>query len=225
MRTDDCEVGSKRLSWNRRAKLLTLTVACLGLLPRAAGQENRALADIRQIDFRNFRYPWRTATTPEDFHWLTKFDTTMSLRDSVHVFKADGCGGLYQRCPEVSILEILYTDVNDDFVQDAVIVLSYTSGGTAHWEYVYFYTVGNGTAKLIAAFQTGTRAYHGLHRVYTGNGHLIVELNEPDESQGECCATWRTRTEYQWRNDHFEAVSEPVKEPIPVYQRTWFVAR
>ena len=188
----------------------------------AAGQDKGALADIRQIDFRNLRYPWQTATDPPDFQWLTKFDTTVSVRDGVHEFKADECDG---SCPELSISEVVYTDVNNDFIQDAIVVLSYSTGGTAHWEYVYMYTVSNGKSKLIAAFETGSRIYHGLHRVYVGNGHLIVELNEPDESEGECCATWRTRTEYQWRRDHFEAMSEPVKEPIPVDQRTWYVAR
>lgn len=202
-----------------------LAVVYLGFALLADGQEKRALADIRQIDFRNFRYPWRAVTTPGDFQWLTKFDTTVSLRDGVHVFKADECGGPYRRCSEVSISEVLYADVNDDFIQDAIIILSYSSGGRAHWEYLYMYTVGNGTSKLIAAFETGTRVYHGLHRIYPGNGHLIVELNEPDENEGECCATWRTRTEYQWRRDHFEAASEPVKEPIPVHQRAWYVAR
>src|SRR6202035_2628071 len=100
-------------------------------------------------------------------------------------FKADECSGPYQHCPELSISEVLYADVNDDVVQDAIIVLNYSSGGTAHWEYVYLYTVSNGKSKLIAAFETGTRVYHGLHRVYPGNGRLIVELNEPDENEGE----------------------------------------
>jgi hypothetical protein len=204
-------------------KFSILAVACLSFVLPAAGPEKRARADIRQIDFRNFRYPWRTATTPGDFQWLTKFDTTVSLRDGVHVFKTDECSGPYQHCPEVSISEVLYTDVNDDLVEDAIIVLNYSSGGTAHWEYVYMYTLGNGTSKLIAAFETGTRLHHGLHRIYPGNGHLIVELNEPDDSEGLCCATWRTRTEYQWRRDHFETVSGPIKELIPVHQRTWYV--
>jgi hypothetical protein len=188
----------------------------------AAGQEKRAFPDIHQIDFRNFRYPWRAATSQGNFQWLTKFDATVSLRDGAHVFKADECG---RSCPELSISEVLYTDVNADFVQDAIIVLNYSTGGTAHWAYVYMYTMSNGTSKLIAAFETGSRIQHGVHRIYPGNGHLIVELNEPDENEGECCATWRTRTEYEWRSDHFEAVSEPVKEPIPVHQRTWYVAR
>ena len=202
-----------------------LTIAHLSFALLAAGQEKRALLDIRQIDFRNFRYPWRTAATPGDFQWLTKFDTAVSLRDGEHVFKDDQCSGPDQRCPKVSISEVLYTDINNDYVQDAIVVLRYSSGGTAHWEYVYMYTVLNGTSKLIAALETGSRIYHGLHRIYSGNGHLIVELNEPDESEGECCATWRTRTEYQWRRDHFDVVSEPVKEPIPVHQRTWYVAQ
>jgi hypothetical protein len=79
------------------------------------------------------------------------------------------------------------------------------------------YTVKNSAAKLIAAFEMGSRLSHGLNRVYVGNGHLIVELNEPDENAGECCATWRTRTEYRWSKDHFEASFESVKEEIPVH--------
>jgi hypothetical protein len=205
-------------------RLSILAVGYLSFAVLFTGQEKRALADVRQIDFRNFRYPWRASTGAGDFQWLTKFDSSVSLRDGVHVFKAAECGVPNERCPQLSISEVLYTDVNDDFVQDAIIVLTYSSPGTAYWEYVYMYTVGNGTSKLIAAFETGTRVYHGLHRVYSGNGHLIVELNEPDENEGECCATWRTRTEYRWRKDHFDTVSGPVKEPIPAHQRSWYVA-
>jgi hypothetical protein len=204
---------------------IILTFASLKFALPAVGQEKRALTDIRQIDFRNFQYPWETATTPENFHWLTRFDTTLSLKDGEHVFHDGACGGPYQRCAAVSIAEIQYADINDDLVQDAIIVLTYKSGGTAYWEYVYMYTTVNGTSRLIAAFETGTRAYNGLHRVYPGNGHLIVELNEPDENEGECCATWRSRTEYRWSRDHFVAVAEPVKELIPPHERTWYVAR
>ncbi|SRR5579864_5111776 len=172
--------------------ILSVASLCCALV--AAGQEKHPLTDVRQIDFRNFRYPWRTPHGASNFRWLTRFDANVSLGDGVHVFDTEQCGS---RCPEVAISEILYTDVNRDAVQDAIVVLNYSSGGTANWDYVYMYTVENNAAKLIAAFETGTRAYQGLHRVYVGNGHLIVELNEPDESQGECCATWRTRTEYQ----------------------------
>jgi hypothetical protein len=89
-------------------KFSVLAVADLSFALLAAGQEKRDLADIRQIDFRNFGYPWRTATTQGDFEWLTKFDTTVSLRDGAHVFESDDCGGSYGRCPAVSISEVLH---------------------------------------------------------------------------------------------------------------------
>ena len=200
--------------------VLIVAIACLSSTGVGVGQEKRALTDIRQIDFRNFRYPWRETTIPDGFRWLTRFDTAVSLRDGVHVFKDEQCG---RTCPQLSISEVLYTDVNDDGVMDAIVLLSYWSGGTAYWEYAYMYTTERSKFKLIAAFQTGSRLAHGLHRIYQGNGHLIIELNEADEAEGECCATWRTRTEYKWSGDHFEPVSEPIKEPIPLHERTWYI--
>ena len=79
--------------------------------------------------------------------------------------------------------------------------------------------------KLLAAFRTGSRLGEGLHRVYISNGHLIVELNDARESEGECCATWRKRTEYEWRTDHFAAVAKALLERIPVHERDWSIAR
>jgi hypothetical protein len=106
-------------------KISILIASHLSFALLAGAQEKRAFADIRQIDFRNFRYPWRAATSPGDFQWLTKFDATVSVRDGAHVFKAAECG---RSCPELSISEVFYTDVNADFIQDAIIVLNYSTG-------------------------------------------------------------------------------------------------
>jgi hypothetical protein len=201
------------------------TAMLFGAVVMAFGQQRASLRDIRQIDFRDFQLPWASVTVQgfPQFRWLTGFDATVRLQDGAHTFGSlDECG---RSCPRLVLTSIQYVYVNGDAVADAIITLTYETGGTGHWEYVYLYSVENGSPKLLAAFQTGSRIGHGLHRVYVGNGDLIIELNEPDENKGECCATWRTRTEYRWHNDHFEAVSEPVKEQIPVHERTWYVSR
>jgi len=191
----------------------------------ASGQQRNSLRDVRQIDFRDFQLPWASATRSDfpQFRWLTRFDATVQLKDGTHTFgSANECG---RSCPELALTGIQYADVNQDAVADAIITLTYQTGGTGHWEYIYLYVIEKGSPKLLASFQTGSRLGHGLHRVYVGNGDLVVELNEPDDNEGECCATWRTRTEYRWHNDHFEAVSQPVKEQIPAHERTWYVIR
>jgi hypothetical protein len=199
-------------------------VVCLTCASPVSG-DDQTFRNVFQIDFRNFSFPWSKPGGAGDFEWLKKFESTVALRDGTHLFRNSDCSGPNQRCPELSIAQILYTDVDNDFVPDALVVLNYSSGGTAHWQYVYMYTAAKGSPHLIAAFQTGTRTYHGLHRVYFGNGHLIIELNEPDQNEGDCCATWRSRVEYAWRNGHFEALSTSVKEEIPVHQRTWYEIR
>jgi len=93
------------------------------------------------------------------------------------------------RCPQASVSETLYTDVNGDDIEDAMVILTDSTGGTGSWEYVYMYTIARGAVTLMAAFETGSRTVHRLHRVCVGNGHLIIELNEPDGNQGLCCAT------------------------------------
>ena len=179
--------------------------------------------DIRAVDFNNFVYPWQKAELVEDLRWLSSFKESILLRDGEHIFSdGDQCERM---CPFLAVQQVTYEDVNRDGRQDAIVTLSYHSGGTAHWNYVYIYTLDDGTPKLLAAFQTGSRVDHGLHRVYAGNGYLTIELNEPIENEGDCCATWRNRTQNEWRDNHFQRVSKPVVERIPVYERTWYTAR
>ncbi len=203
-------------------RAISIPLAIVGCALFVAAQKKPALTDIRQVDFRDFAYPWRTSEVPENFGWLPKLNGVVSLRDGVHEFVSEQCG---PGCPHLSLQGIQYGDVNNDYVQDAIVVLSYSGGGTGHWEFIYLYTVRNGAPALIAAFETGTRTDGGLHRVYLGNGHLVIELNEPDESEGACCATWRKRTEYAWRKDHFESVGQPAKEQIPLHERAWYVSQ
>jgi hypothetical protein len=179
--------------------------------------------DIRAVDFSNFVYPWQEAELVGDLQWLNSFKASILLRDGEHVFSG---GDQSQRmCPYLAVQQITYEDVDNDGLQDAIVTLSYHSCGTAHWNYVYIYTLDDGKPKLLAAFQTGARVYHGLHRIYVGNGYLTIELNEPIENEGDCCATWCSRTQYEWRDNHFQKVSKPVVEWIPVYERTWYTAR
>lgn len=104
---------------------------------------------------------------------------------------------------------------------DAMVTPAYNSGGQMHWHVVYIYTVEANSVKLLAAFRTGSRLGEGLHRAYIGNGLLIIALNDDRENEGECCATWRKRTEYEWRTGHFALVGDPVLERIPIHERDW----
>jgi len=191
------------------------TIVWLGFVLLAAEKSS----DIRSVNFANLGYPWVTDTGDREFRWLTSFDSMVLLRDGHHVFKnPEDCG---LSCPALEIQEITFEDVNGDGVADSIVTLLYTTGGTGYWHYAYFYTLANSKPKLLAAFKGGSRLSHGLHRVFTGNGHLVIELNEAKENQGECCAIWKSRTEYEWRRNRFEAVSKPVLERIPLHERRW----
>jgi hypothetical protein len=162
---------------------------------------------IRQVDFKNFSYPWRDPPDwPDHLTWQN-----MSERDHVQLTKglctldteAEKEGRPFSG---LTFEEAQYADVTGDGQIDAIVLLRYDTGGTQYYYYVYIYRFAAGKPKLLAYFQSGDRAHSGLYRVYGEGGKLVVELFDPKKESGDCCSTGFVRTRYQWRNGKFEAV-------------------
>lgn len=89
--------------------------------------------------------------------------------------------------------------------------------GSAIPYYVYVYGIHRDKPKLLWSFETGDRAQGGLRRVFAENGQLVLELYGKDThlegdlyagSQAACCATYYTRSRYEWKGNRFRRVQQ-----------------
>jgi predicted dehydrogenase len=122
----------------------------------------------------------------------------------------------------ISYLE--YSDVTGDGDEEAIVVLGYSTQGTATYKTVYIYTLEKGEPELLWAFNTGDRADGGLRRTIGENGTLLVELYgkgttpkdlSNKEESGACCPISFTRTRYQWNGKHFQQKGKEETLPNP----------
>ncbi len=177
---------------------LTSLFLCIALQEVAVqpATANPSLQTIRDIDFRNFRYPW-----PKELVDPTNPKRTFQLKN----------GELpATRTPDGMINEmggflgkVVYGDVTGDGAEEAIIYLGIQTGGSATPGAVYIYAVKGNQTKLLWHFSTGDRADNGFRRAYAQNGDLVVELNSPIEKRGDCCPTRFTRTRYAWQGNRF----------------------
>src|SRR5262245_30069795 len=121
----------------------------------------------------------------------------------------------------VHLSRVSYCDVTGDGQEEAIVVLSILTGGSAMPNCVYVYTWDQRRPKLLWAFDTGDRADGGLRRVKAENGRLLVELYgngkligkdsgaDDKTNRGSCCPTLFTRAYYKWTGKGFRLVSKP----------------
>ncbi|HKQ93507.1 MAG TPA: hypothetical protein VJZ77_22800 [Blastocatellia bacterium] len=124
--------------------------------------------------------------------------------------------------------DVRYGDVTGDGQEEAIVVLSILTGGSAMPNCVYVYTWDRRRPKLLWAFDTGDRADGGLRRVKAENGFLLVELYgarrilgkdlyaEDKTNRGACCPTFFTRARYKWTGNRFRLASKPEVLPNPI---------
>jgi hypothetical protein len=167
--------------------------------------QSTAARTIRDIDFRNFTYP--------------KLPTGKCSRLS-KVRVRDGKYGSIEHfsqrvvpragCWQVSVGPVIYGDVTGDGREEAIVALYAEMGGTESSNDVFIYSLRHGRPVLLWKFWTGDRADGGLVKLYAENGKLVVELAGKNKfigsdyfandgtSNGACCPTVITRSQYQW---------------------------
>jgi len=187
-----------------------------------------AQANLRQIDFKNFSYPWSEYSDwPDRLEWL---DTTQQS----HIQLVQGRWSMPEAAPDedhhapfsgLTLERVQFADVTGDGHMDAIVVLRFDTGGTQYSHYVCLYSLVAGKPKLLAFFHSGDRAFSGLYCVYGQAGRLVVELFDPDKRLGDCCSEAFIRTRYQWRDGKFQAVGpqesgtpkSPSRLPVTVF--------
>ena len=105
--------------------------------------------------------------------------------------------------PSLILDRVLYGYLTSAKQLDAVAVLSYHTGGTAHWDYVYAFSLESNPPKLVGWFRAGSRADSGLYRLEVTNRALIVDLLDPERRVADCCSEGFVRTTYDFKNGYF----------------------
>ncbi len=139
-------------------------------------------------DFPNFRFP---------YYCFAPGGEPFSLVEGHYT---DPGGG------EMTLSRVKYADVTGDGVDEALVVLAISTGGTSHPYCVYIFAANPDEAdkpQLVWTFRTGDRADGGLRHVYGENGQLAVETYLPDEKNGDCCPKFFKREVYAFANGKF----------------------
>jgi len=173
---------------------------------------------IRNIDWKNFSYPLPTAEgVPGEVHWMSSLGATENASLSVGKYAAPDCNDKYG-CPLFTFDSVNYGALTGVESTVAVVVLTYHSGGTAHWQYVYLFSLNSRKPQLLAWLRTGSRANQGLRDVSITDGDFILVVNDPDKRQGDCCSAGSITTRYRWTKGSFSEVGKPVyKNDLPSF--------
>jgi hypothetical protein len=185
-------------------QVLLLTLALVAVRTNA-----QKLTTVRPIDFDNFSYAWSDEDPPDDvhqpWHWLTSAPAQhfRAVNGVHHFYMGNQDNFNREHSPLVSVESVTYGDLDGDGVEEAVVALNYSTGGTANWDYLYVYKLENGQPHLLARMQTGSRGYGGLVRVFVRNQLLIVDFADPERRVGDCCSEGYVRVSYRWQDRGF----------------------
>jgi hypothetical protein len=166
----------------------------------ALGQQRTA---DQSLDFRNFTYPFPNQEfipVPDKLAWMSlNAKTTVTLVNGRYDFdRANPSAG-----PSLILDRVLYGYLTSPKQLDAVAVLGYHTGGTAHWDYVYAFSLESNSPKLVGWFRAGSRADSGLYQLQVANRTLIVDLFDPERRVADCCSEGFVRNTYDFKNGYF----------------------
>jgi uncharacterized protein YecT (DUF1311 family) len=166
---------------------------------------------IRDVDWKNFSYPLlETDSVPGEVRWMAPGTKELASLINGRYVAPDNCSADIRSCPLVTFDSVNYGALTEIKSTVAAVVLTYHSGGTAHWQYVYVLALESGKPRLLAWLRTGSRAAQGLREVSITSGNLVLAVNDPDKQQGDCCSAGSIVTRYRWVGSSFSVIGQPV---------------
>ena len=133
---------------------------------------------IRKVDFKNFSYADIEEGQPT------------SVRGGE--FSRDDENGLLF----VNVADIAYGDLTGDGVEEAVVTIGFSTGGSGFFTDGRVFTLSNGRAVEVASLGVGDRADGGIDEVMIRSGQIVVERFGNDQT-GACCPSLLERS--KWR--------------------------
>jgi hypothetical protein len=180
----------------RRLLLLTLCVAaasCGHSRPEPSKENAKPSQNaseehsIREVDFKNFDYPYKKSEPNEMWEQLDS-STRIKLVDGRRDLENDD---------SLFFNSVAYGDLDHDGQEEAAVDLRYSTGGTQNWHYLYVFKQSDRGVELISRFVSGSRADGGLIKATIRSGELIIDLADPERRQGDCCSKGFERMIYR----------------------------
>ena len=140
---------------------------------------------------------------------------SVSLINGKYIVRAECDRDDMRSCPLVTFDSVNYGSLAGIKSTVAAVALTYHSGGTAHWQYVYVLGLESTKPRLLAWLRTGSRADQGLREVSISGGDLVLVVNDPDKQQGDCCSAGSIATRYRWVGSSFSVIGPPIYKTDP----------
>jgi hypothetical protein len=161
---------------------------------------------IRQVDFKNFVYPWEEpGYVPSNWNWISPApgETVRLINGESRYATPSQKESEQASLPYVRLSTVTYGDLDGDGNDEAAVVLNYSTGGTANWSYLYIYKLHRKVPKLLARLESGSRADGGLVQVSIEDGVLVLDFADHDRRIGDCCSKGFIRVRYRWHRGGF----------------------
>jgi hypothetical protein len=118
-------------------------------------------------------------------------------------------------CPLLTLDSVAFGSIDGLPKTTALVVLTYHSGGTATWQYIYVISLKDGKPEVVTWIETRSRADAGLRSVQADHGNLLLVVNDPEKRFGDCCSTGSIAHRYKWNRDSFVEAVVPIKTDDP----------
>jgi hypothetical protein len=163
--------------------------------PAAQRAPAESRTSVRSINFRNFHYPWDRQLGDPSQNFILSEGNLAPTRDAEGFVDEMGA----------SLVGVGYGDLTGDGGEEAMVAVSFTTGGSAIPHCVYIFTVDEGEARKLWSVVTGDRAHGGLKDAYAEDGKLIIERFWARRDAAACCPKAYKRTAYRWSGGRFVA--------------------
>ncbi len=176
-----------------------LTVISYGVLSQGAS--------TKSLDFRDFSYPWPVTDdndVPTKWRWLEiPPDNKIRLHNGLHRFIESKKGASWEPSPYLKYVSATFGKLDESPDRIVAVILNYSTGGTANWNYLYVFRLRGDKAEILALLESGSRADGGLLKAEFHDGLLVLDFADADRRIGDCCSTGYIRVRYHLRDGAF----------------------
>jgi hypothetical protein len=170
-----------------------------------------ASQSVNEVDFSNLDFPFVIDSLPSVPNNIRLLDLPVRggivhLHNGRYTIPCDDDGP----CPLLTLDSVSFGQIEGLPETSAFVVVTYHTGGTATWQYVYIIALKDRKPKVMAWMETGSRADMGLRTVASDHGDLVLVVNDPEKRMGDCCSTGSITYRYRWSRGSFVQAAAPV---------------
>jgi hypothetical protein len=170
----------------------------------------KPLTGIRQINFKNFTYPWYPS-----YLKAPSRSREVTLQDGKFEVGEDAKKGIRYLILELD--DVSYADLLGDGKEEAIVYLRGISVMNRFVGCIFVYTTDGSAPKLLWQYETGDRADGGLQKMGIENQSLVIEQYTLNGASGLCCPKSFVRQSFKWDGKQFRAVTSMT---LPVDEKT-----